>query len=316
MTTAIIAHADRDGIVAAGFILRHLEPDARVFPVGRVGDIDRILLSCAETGCPDRFYIIGYACRIPPTTWNILHPLNPRVLWFDHHLPQEGDENPPPSDMVRVFLPRPGEKNAPASMVADYIFHDVSNLEDGDKDLLMRIYEVLPPDDIVDFLDGLHAGIRGVQYSEMTDFVAAVMQRSIPTRYRSFLEVAKNMREDFKRFVGEEPQRMERVGDAVLVRVEEGIADIPRAILSSWARGETQARIAVISVEPQSVYVNVRHDALLNLHERLKGMDGLSWRYISGHPYVAFLDGCVFEGEDDPALALVRRLGGPTAEKG
>ena len=316
MSTAIIAHADRDGIAASALIVKHLETAARVFPVGRAGDVDTILRSCSEGSCPRRFFIVGYACEVTEDTWLDLGKENPRVFWFDHHVDAWTRGPRPPADMVKVFLPQPGERNAPASMVAEYIFREAGNLPDEDRRLLAGIYEATPADEVVDFIDGLHAEIRGVDFSEMTDFVQAVLKRKVPPHYARYLETARRLRGEVQHFLDQNPRAWRVEGPAVLLRHEGELNGVPRAVLAAWLRTATGTRVAVNDLGGGRLYVNMRHDVALDLHGVVREVKGLHFDYASGHPYVVFLDGCSLAQGGDPGEVVLNHLAKKVFELG
>ncbi len=313
MSTAIVAHADRDGIAASVLLLRHREPSGRVYPVGRAQDIASLLSSCSGKACPDKMYIIGYHSMVSEDTWAALHRQNPRIFWFDHHVDKWADVPMPPSDMVRVFLPAEGERNAPAAMVARFVFGDVAGVPAEDRDFLRRIYEALPADEVVDFIDGLHAEMRGVQYTEMTDFIKAVIHRRIPPHYQHFLKTARAGRKNLLKFLS---GGKNLVKDGRVVKVSEigEFASIPRPVLSIWLRDETGTRISILDLG-KSIYVNMRHDVRLDLRKEIKSVDGFSCEYISGHPYAVYADGCAMEDGSNPSSAVFSRLSARLGEK-
>lgn len=291
MSTAIIAHADRDGIAASALILKHREPSGRVFPVGRAQDVASIIQSCSESACPSRIYIIGYFCSVPSDTWSSLHPQNVRILWFDHHLDEWRKSRKPPEDMVRVYLPNDGEMNSPAAMVARHLFGDVTRMPPEDIEFLRRIYEALPADEIIDFIDGLHSEISGVKYSEMTDFIKAVIQRRIPLHYQHFLKTSRTLKKTFLKFLSAR-DGWETDGRVIMISGFDQISRIPRAVLSSWARSETGAKAAILDLGQGKLYLNIRHDVRIDLQAVVRSVKGMDCQYVSGHPYAVYADGC------------------------
>jgi hypothetical protein len=312
VSTAIIAHADRDGIAASALLLKHRARDARVFPVGRASDVAQLLTACSQASCPERIFVIGYPCSIEREVWNELHKHNPRVVWIDHHLTEWQEAEPPPRDMVQVILPLPTERNAPAAMVAEYLFGSLDAVPEEDRVLLRQIYEIAPADDIIDFIDGLHISIRGVEYSEMTDFVRAVLKRRIPSHYESFLRTARSLRTDLAVFLADPASGCRVQGSVVLLPFADRIDQIPRAVASAWARRETEAKLAVLRLRPDALYINMRHDLAFDLRSEVRSVPGLTIPYSSGHPYVVYVDGVTADAGRVPADVifshLVRRI--------